>query len=189
MKKNLIFACIVMAVFSLATDAFPATSRKKYFLKPQIGLWYGPITPIYNTGEHLNTNLGGGAFFRYNLPYEPLKIGLETSYQRFESDGVDSLRLYPIYMNLIYLLPIDLPVKIQLKGGGGFCNVHMEPDEVTQWDPMFMGGIEVSFPAGKLANIALRIDYLCLYERYLPEEPKNGYVINAGISLYFNLNL
>jgi len=189
MKKNIISVCIITTVFFMAIDASAEISRKKYFSRPQIGLWFGPLTPMFDTGDHLDPDLGGGVFFRYNLPYDPLKLGLDTSYQSFSSKGVDSLRLIPVYMNLVYLLPFDLPVKIQLKGGAGFVNVHMEPDGVTQWDPLFMTGTEVSFPAGKMANIALRIDYLCMYEKYLSGASQNGYVINAGISLYFNINL
>jgi hypothetical protein len=189
MKKSVTYICILTAIFFLTVDVFSASSRKKYFSRPQLGVWYGPITPVFDTGEHVESDLGGGAFFRYNLPYDPLKLGLDTSYQRYDSQGVDALRLVPVYLNLVYLLPFDLPVKIQLKGGAGLCNVYMEPDEVSQWDPMYMFGTEVSFPAGKMANIALRIDYLCIYEEYLAGATTNGYVINAGISLYFNLNL
>jgi len=189
MKKYIIYACALTMVFFLVTDSFSASSRKKYFSKPQLGLWYGPVTPILDTGDNVEPDLGGGAFFRYNLPYEPLKLGFDSSYQKYESKGIASLRLIPAYFNLVYLLPIDLPVKIQLKGGAGFCHVYMEPDRIAQWDPLFMAGTEISFPAGKMANIALRIDYLCVYEEYLPRATKNGHVINAGISLYFNINL
>jgi len=189
MKKNIIYISVLIALFFPGADAFSEIARKKYFTKPQIGLWGGPITPILSTGDHVDTDLGGGAFFRYNLPFDLFKVGIDSSYQSFSSKGVDKLRLVPVYMNLLYLLPFDLPVKIQLKGGGGLCHVDMEPDNINQWDPMYMAGAEVSFPAGKVANIALRIDYICLYEQYMQGAKKNGYIINAGISLYFNLNL
>ncbi len=189
MRKYFLILCLSVIVMSICIDLSAATSRKKYFSKPQIGLWYGPITPLFETNEHLDPNLGGGAFFRYNLPYEPLKIGLETSYQKYESEGVDDMRLIPVYSNLLWLLPVNLPIKVQLKAGGGLCKVRMEPDDINQWDPMFMVGTEISFPAGKLANIALRLDYLCIYEDYLKDANKNGHFFNAGISLYFNLNL
>jgi len=189
MKKSIIYISVLAVLLLLGIDASPEISRKKYFSKPQIGLWGGPITPIFSTGDHVDPDLGGGGFFRYNLPFESFKVGIDSSFQSYGSEGVDKLRLIPAYLNLLYLVPLDLPVKIQLKGGGGFCQVHMDPDNVTQWDPMYMAGFEVSFPAGKLANIALRVDYLCMYEKNLPDAEKNGHVINAGISLYFNLNL
>lgn len=189
MKKSIICISVLTAIFFTSIDVFAAVSRKKYFSRPQIGLWYGPITPIMDTGEHVETDLGGGAFVRYNLPYEPLKIGFDVSYQNYQSKGVDELTLIPTYFNLLYLLPINIPVKLQLKAGAGLCNEEFKPDGTKQWGPMFMAGTEVSFPAGKLANIALRIDYLCLYEKHLQGATTNGYVINAGISLYFNINL
>ncbi len=189
MKKSIIYTSVFAAVFFLAVDAFPASSRKKYFSRPQVGVWYGPVTPVGDTGEHVETDLGGGAFFRYNLPFELFKVGLDSSYQAYESKGVDELELIPTYFNVLFLLPIDIPIRIQLKGGAGLCHVKMQPDNVSQWDPMFMAGTEISFPAGKMANIALRIDYICIYEKYLSGATQNGYVINAGISLYFNLNL
>ncbi|MCL2155355.1 MAG: hypothetical protein FWH53_06795 [Leptospirales bacterium] len=187
MKKHIIFIFILSGIFFITTDIFAATSRKNYYLKPQIGLWYGPISPIMNTADNLDSALGGGIFFRYNLPYNPLKIGLESSYQSFDSKGVNELRFIPVYANLLYLLPIDIPIKIHIKGGAGVCNIYMKPDRVKQWDAMFMFGGELSFPAGRRVNIALRIDYINIYEKYKPESKVDGHFINAGISVYFNL--
>jgi len=189
MKNFFTFIFFTVVLLVIASDATSAPSRKKYFTRPQVGLWYGPVTPVQETAEHVDANLGGGAFMRYNLPYEPLKLGFDSSYQRYESRGVDSLRLLPNYFNLLYLLPFDFPVRFQIKAGAGWCNVHLEPDNVSQWDPMFMTGMEISFPAGQTFNIALRIDYLCIYEKHLEGAETNGYVINTGISLYLNLNL
>lgn len=189
MRKYFTVLSISLFVLIFCADLSAAGSRKKYFEKPQIGVWFGPIAPIFETNQYLDPNLGGGGFVRFNLPYNPLKIGLETSYQYYDSQGVDEMRLIPVYGNLLWLLPIDLPIRFQLKAGGGLCKVKMQPDDINQWDPMFMTGLEVSFPAGKLANIALRLDYLCIYEDYLDNGNKNGHFFNAGISLYFNLNL
>jgi hypothetical protein len=52
---------------------------------------------------------------------------------------------------------------------------------------MGMLGFETSFPAGRYINIGLRIDYLFIYESYLPGATRNGHIINSGITLYFNL--
>lgn len=189
MKKNIIYFSIVFLLLFISTELFAANVRKRYFNRPQIGAWFGPITPMFKTGDNLETNLGGGGFFRYNLPIDSLKVGLESSYQKFDSKGVDELRLIPAYMNLVYLLPFNFPVRAQVKGGAGFCHVEMKPDKISQWDPMFSTGVEISFPAGKMANIALRIDYMLIFERHIEGAKNNGHVINAGVSLYLNLNL
>ena len=187
MKKSIIYILILSGVILVTTDIFAASSRKNYYLKPQVGAWYGPVSPIMSTARNLDSDLGGGIFFRYNLPYNPLKIGLESSYQAFDSKGVNEMRLIPVYANLLYLLPIDIPLKIHIKGGGGLCKIYMKPDDVKQWDAMFMLGTEISFPAGRRVNIALRVDYLNIYEEYKKDAKVNGHFINAGISVYFNL--
>ena len=187
MKRIIISILILSGIFLITTDIFAASSRKNYYLKPQIGAWYGPVSPVFSTADNLDTTLGGGIFFRYNLPYQPLKIGIESAYQYYDSKGVNEVRLIPVYGNLLYQLPIDIPLKIHLKAGAGSCNIYMEPDEVKQWDLMFMLGTEVSFPAGRRINIALRIDYLNIYEKYKKDSKVNGHFINTGISLYFNL--
>lgn len=189
MKKYILFISFFLMATLSATEVYADSSRKKYFEKPQIGLWYGPITPVFDTGEHVDPDLGWGGFARLNLPWDLLKVGIDSSYQHYESKGVDDLKLVPAYLNFLFLIPLDFPVRFQIKGGGGLCHVTMSPDNVSQWDPMYMAGVEISFPAGKLANIALRIDYLCIYEKHLKNATENGYVINAGISLYLNLNL
>lgn len=171
------------------SDLFAAGTRKKYFSKPQIGIWYGPIAPLFETDDYLDPALGGGAFFRYNLPVDSLKLGVESSYQQYDSEGIYEMRLIPVYGNLLWLLPVNLPIRFQLKAGAGLCKITMEPDDIDQWEPMFMAGTEISFPAGKLANIALRLDYMMLYEEYMDGATENGHFFNAGISLYFNLNL
>lgn len=158
-----------------------------YFLKPQAGLWFGPITPVFTTGQEVDTNLGGGVYFRYNTPFKPLKIGLDTSYQHFNSRGVNELTLWPVYGSFIYRIPIKFALTFQLKAGAGGCSVRIKPDNEQQWDPMGMIGVEGSFPAGKIVNIGLRIDYLFIYESYLKGATRNGHVINTGLTLYFNM--
>lgn len=188
-KRILIILILSVTAVVWTTDVFAVRSRKDYFLNPQVGLWFGPITPVYTTAEVLEPYLGAGGFFRYNTPLRSLKIGVDSSYQSYESQGVNKMRMIPVYGNLIYLLPFDLPVKLQVKAGLGGANVYIEPEEFSQWDPLGMTGIELSFPAGRFVNIGLRIDYLLVYEGYAEGARKNGHIINAGISVYFNLNL
>lgn len=189
MRNRLLLSVLALMFMFAAMDLSAAISRKKYFNKPQLGIWYGPVTPVFETGELLEPDMGVGLFFRYNLPFESVKLGLDTSYQEYKSTGVNELTMVPVYLNALYLLPFDLPVRLQGKAGAGMCSLYMEPDKINQWEPMFMAGAEVSFPAGKLANIAMRVDYIFIYEKYMNDATENGYFINAAISLYFNFNL
>ncbi len=181
----------VLLLILLLIPALEARKRSKtdYFLKPQIGLWFGPITPIHTTYDDVDTKLGGGLFFRYNTPVRTLKIGLEGSYQYYDSDNVNTLSLWPIYSNLVYRIPLPtrFPLTFQLKAGAGTSYVKIRPDRVSQWDPMGMLGVEMSFPAGRIVNIGLRIDYLLIYEKHIEGATRNGHVLNTGITLFFNL--
>lgn len=191
MRKRTILSIILLFVL-ITSNSFAYSSRKKYFSRPQVGIWYGPITPMWETSteEEVDTTLGGGVFFRYNLPSPYWKVGLEASYQPYESeDTINEINLIPVYGNILFLLPFRMPLRIQLKAGAGACRVHVEPDDQRQWDPLFTTGVEVSFPAGKMLNVALRLDYLLVYEEHIDGADRNGHFFNAGISLYFNIGL
>ncbi|OHD65654.1 MAG: hypothetical protein A2176_13510 [Spirochaetes bacterium RBG_13_51_14] len=168
-------------------DAFAYKERKDYFSKPQIGGWFGPVTPLGETGKWVETNLGGGIFARYTLPYRFLKIGVDTSYQKYKSKGVNELQFVPVYGNLVFQIPVDFPVRFQFKAGVGAGYLYLKPDDLDQWDPIFMGGFEVSFPAGRIVNIGLRIDYIYIYEGYIKGSKYGGHILNTGIQLYFNI--
>lgn len=181
---------VILLILLLSTSAFSRRRRGvDYFLKPQVGLWFGPITPIYTTNKEVDTNLGGGLFFRYNTPIKSLKVGIDGSYQFFKSEGVNTLSLWPVYGSLIYRLPVSkrIPLRFQLKSGAGISYVKIRPDRVHQWDPVWTFGIEGSFPAGKVVNIGLRIDYLLIYEDHIDGNKRNGHILNTGITLFFNL--
>ncbi len=186
MRKYIFLATVI--IFILTSNLFAYTrQRGDYFLRPQIGIWYGVVTPVYTTWNEVDTNLGGGAFFRYNTLWSPLKIGVEVSYQNHKSDGINELMLVPTYGNLIYKIPFNFPVNVQLKAGAGVCYARMKPMGISQRDPLFVTGLEFSFPAGKTINIGLRVDYLLLYEKHLEDAEYNGHFVNCGLSVYFNI--
>jgi len=187
--KTAIFVAMSLFIIFNTINAEAGRSRKDYFLYPQVGFWFGPVTPLGPTRDAVDAALGGGAFFRYNLPIKSLKLGVDSSYQHFTSRGVNELYTVPVYGNLVYLLPFNLPVKLQIKAGCGASYVYIKPDKIDQWDPTFMTGFELSFPAGRIVNIGLRLDYLCVYEGYTKKSQHNGHIFNAGVSLFFNLNL
>lgn len=180
----------IILLFFLAVTSQTAEARRgdsESYLRPQIGLWFGPITPVFSTGEVVDTDLGVGLYFRYNTPYKPLKIGVDASYQNFRKrEGVNELTLWPVYGNLLYKLPIRFPLTFLVKAGAGGCNVRIEPDDKRQWDPMGMIGFETSFPAGRVINIGIRIDYLFIYEGRAGGG-RNGHIVNTGLTVYFNL--
>lgn len=187
MKKAIL---LLFILFAAAGPLFSIESRRDYFLKPQIGLWFGPVTPIGSTGKALDANLGGGIFFRYNLPWRYFKVGFDAGYEFFkQNDGVNKMHFMPFYGNVLFLLPIPIPLKFQLKAGAGAGWLHIQPDKKNRWDPIFVFGGEVSFPAGRFVNIGLRTDYIFIYEQYLKGAVYNGHVLNIGIAVYFNLNL
>ncbi len=194
-QKKSIAVCIfflttVLSVFSYREDAFGR--EIDYFNKPQIGIWFGILTPVYTTRSQVSTSLGGGGFFRYNSPFDNLKIGLDSSYQFYTAkpdDGVNTLTLVPVYGNFLYRIPLPakIPLIFQLKAGAGGCWVKIRPDRVSQWDPMAMAGFEGSFAAGRRINIGFRIDYLLIYEQHIKGAKRNGHVLNTGLTLYFNI--
>jgi hypothetical protein len=190
LKKSVFFLSLLLVLIILPTEA--RARRIDYFAKPQIGIWFGILTPVYTTADDVATALGGGGFFRYTLPWPSLKVGLEGSYQHFGPkgmDGVNTLTLVPVYGNFLYRIPSPpkLPLIFQLKAGAGGSWVKIRPDRVDQWDPVGMIGFEGSFPAGRLVNIGLRIDYLLIYEQHIEGARRNGHIINTGITLYFNI--
>lgn len=177
----------LLCLFILVGTSYARSRRSDPFEKPQLGIWFGPVTPVYTTDDDLDTYLGGGLFLRTNSFIRGIKIGLDSSYQFFRSQGVNELTMIPVYGSLIYRLPINMPLAFQLKAGGGGARLSMRPDEVTVWEPLFMVGFETSFPAGRIFNIGLRIDYLFIYEQHIEGATQNGHIVNAGITLFFNL--
>ncbi len=189
---NKIFTFLIIILLIFLSHANAPAREVDYFTKPQAGFWLGVITPVYTTYDLLGTNIGYGAFFRYNTFLPDWKVGLETSYQAYPPrglKGVNTLQLWPIYGEFLYRLPIRLqsPFTFQLKAGAGGTWIRIRPDRVSQWDPLGMVGFEFSFAAGRRINIGLRLDYLLIYEQYIKGAQRNGHVVNAGINVYFNI--
>jgi hypothetical protein len=181
MQRKLFLIALILLLSS--TSAF-ARSKKDYFSSPQAGIWFGPITPV---NIPVDAGIGGGLFYRHTMPWKYLKVGFDTSFQYYDSKTVNNLILVPFYASALFLLPINLPVKIQLKTGFGGNLAYAEPDSEFQVYPMFTAGFEVSFPAGRLVNIGLRVDYLLVIESHLTNGV-NGHFFNIGLSVYLNLS-
>lgn len=182
---------IVIILFFSFISSVDARQRRRRSRDPyqkfQTGFWFGPTTPVLSTWDDVDTSLAGGMFIRSLTFLNHFKIGVDSSFHYFESRGVNRLRLWPAYGNLVFRVPVRFPLIFLLKLGAGACQVTIWPDEVSQWDPMFMAGFEGSFPAGRVVNIGLRIDYLLIYEKHYEGAKRNGHIVNTGITLYFNL--
>lgn len=188
MNKTILLCAVIGILFVICSEnAFAYKERKDYFSRPQIGGWFGPVTPLGDLGKRVETNLGGGLFVRFTFPWQYLKFGVDSSYQQFKSKGVNELQFVPLYGNFLFQIPINFPVRFQFKAGAGAAWLSVKPDDKQQWDPIFMAGFEVSFPAGRIVNIGLRIDYIYVYEGYIKGSKNGGHILNTGIQLYFNI--
>lgn len=188
-KLKIFWLFVAISLLCISTDVFAQRKKADYFLKPQVGIWFGPVTPVFSTADDVDTALWGGGFVRFNVFSLPLKVGFDSSYEHFKSEGVKELTVIPVYGNVLWRLPIDMPIAFQLKAGAGSAKVTIQPDNASQWDPLGMLGFELSFPAGKWINIGLRIDYLFIYEGYIKGASKNGHIINTGLTLYLNIGI
>lgn len=173
----------------MAADDLSAQVRRRSdnFLRPQIGLYFGPATPLFELQDTVNASLGGGVFVRGNTAWDLLKLGADVGYQKHDSDGVNSLSVVPMFANAVFLLPFRFPVHFQLKLGGGYARIWTEPDGKDQFDPLIVAGFEASFPAGRIINFGMRLDYMVLYEEHIDGAKYNGYILNSMLTMYFNL--
>ncbi len=187
MKRFLLF---IFFICFISGNLSALEMRRDNFQKPQVGAWFGPVTPVGKTASVLDANLGGGIYCRYNFPWKYLKFGADVSWQYLkEENGDNKMYLAPVYGNFLFTLPINIPPKFQVKAGAGASWLHVQPRNRSRWDPLFVVGGEMSFPAGRLVNIGLRVDYLHLYEQHLENSAVDGHIINTGITISFNLNI
>ena len=150
-------------------------------------MWFGPTASLGSTNDSVNGHLGGGLITRGNLPFDNFYYNFDFSWLHFTSNVEKRLDLYPIIGCLMYRLPVHLPVNILLKLGGGSSYVKIQPENKRGWDPVFHAGGEFYFPAGKIVRIGLRTDFLWIIERHIPTAQRDGYALNIGLTLYFNL--
>jgi hypothetical protein len=179
---------LLMAIFILIILlGFRTKGICDYKYQPSIGLWFGPTAPLASTNKAVDGHLGGGILTRGNLPFWDLYYSFDFSWLHFTSNVEKTLDLFPFAASLMYLLPWSLPVKVFLKVGSGSTFVKIQPENKGGWDPTFTAGTEFFFPAGKIVRIGLRVDYYWIIERYLPRAQRDGYALNIGLTVYFNL--
>src|SRR5208337_4387014 len=96
-----IFLCFVAAavIAACSAEAFALSERKDYFSMPQVGGWFGIVTPLGGLANKVDSSLGGGVFVRLTFPWQYLKFGVDASYQKFKQIGDNGLQFVPIYGN------------------------------------------------------------------------------------------
>ncbi len=181
----------------LCSGLFAQYEGEGWRIKPQIGLWFGPVAPMPGSAlsEVVGTNLGGGLFFRLNLPNDAWRTELGISYSVYTSKGPEQLQSIPAYLAVAYTLPVNLPLTFQIKAGGGANYLQNKPETKHNTHPAFFHGWEISFPAGKWVNIGLRTDYFFVFEQHVnkpansPDDFQliNGHLLNFGLMVNFNL--
>ncbi|MBS0617316.1 MAG: hypothetical protein JSR44_03965 [Spirochaetes bacterium] len=187
---------LILLWFSIATSTHAQVESESWSLKTQLGIWFGPVTPVPGSAlsNVLSTSLGGGMFMRVNIPTNWLRFEVGGSYSYYTAKTLLRLHSIPVYGALSYTLPINLPLSFQIKAGAGGNFLRNWPDGSRNWLPLGYGGFEASFPAGRLINIGVRADYYFVYEKWL-SAPANypGYVVyngnffNFGLMVNFNL--
>ena len=175
MRKSRILICIVLLAAGTAASSLHAQEQQSASrVKHEIGLWIGASNPLPGTelDAALDSNLGGGLFYRMTWPWI-LYTEFGTSYSNYFSRETQSATVIPIYAALSY--PIQLPIRMQvlLKAGGGTAYVLVRPINRHGWEPLGYLGTEFSILAGRRFRIGLRIDYNLVYEKHLkdPEQP------------------
>ncbi|MBV6492616.1 MAG: hypothetical protein LDLANPLL_00611 [Turneriella sp.] len=194
---NRIFLFLLVHIVTINIPLYAQVETEAWRFRPQIGVWFGPVTPVPGTkvADVLVTSLGGGLFFRGNLPSNALRTEIGVSYSYYTSRTTARLHSLPVYGALVYTLPINLPLSFFVKAGAGSNYLYNSVEKSKNWLPAGYLGFETSFPAGKLVNIGVRADYYFLYEKYLSPpannpnyEVHNGHFFNFGLMVNFNLS-
>lgn len=187
---------VLIGLFSTGA-AFAQVEGEAWRFKPQLGIWFGPTTPVPGSrmADVLITSLGGGLFLRGNIPTNTLRLEVGASYNYYTSRSVARLHSIPVYGAFVYTLPINLPLSFHVKLGAGSNFLRNVPEGARNWLPLGYAGFETSFPAGRLINIGVRADYYFVYEKWLsgPSNDPNFTVYNAhfmsfGLMVNFNLS-
>lgn len=188
---------LLLALTLTSKSVFAQVETEQWRFKPQIGIWFGPVTPVPGTkiSDVLTTSLGGGMFFRGNLPSNTLRTEIGFSYSYYTSRTVARLHSIPVYGALVYTLPINLPLSFHVKAGAGGNFLRNYPEGAKNWLPAGYLGFETSFPAGRLINIGVRADYFLVYEQHLSPPANNpnyqlynAHFLNFGLMVNFNLS-
>ncbi len=171
---------IGMALASVSGLSAQERQQSASHLKHELGFWIGASNPVPGTAldQVLDSNLGGGLFYRFSWPWV-FYTEFGTSYSNYFSRTTESATVIPMYMALSY--PIQLPIRMQvfLKAGGGTTYVLVRPSNLHGWEPLGFLGTEFSILAGKRFRIGLRLDYNLVYESHLRDPQSQVYALGT----------
>ncbi|MES0489344.1 MAG: outer membrane beta-barrel protein [Leptospirales bacterium] len=196
-QRYLLFLAIV-AILLIGKPLFGQYEEKAYHPNIRMGFWFGPVAPFPGTemANRLGTYLGGGVFGRMNIPAIPFEAELGISYNSYRSDTTAELTTIPLYLAILYRIPIRSELDINLKVGGGASYAKNFPEKHQNILPLLYTGFDLSFAAGRKTRIGLKVDYNLLYEKHLdipanaPSDYTlyNGHMLNIGLMLSFRFN-
>lgn len=184
-----LFPVIFLILLSIAfISPAHAQAKKKYSFTPEIGLWVAPGVPLGKLSASLNTSFGGGVYARFPLPVKGLGIDSGMSYTYFRSDSAARLHLVPMYVGIIYTLPIKFAMKFHIKADIGTTFVKVIPEKKNGWFPNFVLGVGGAFPTGRSIFIGVHFDYIFVYESYV-KAPYSGYEVVNGHFIHFGISV
>ena len=139
----------------------------EYLRKPDIGFFFGSSNPFPNTAieKLLEPTLDFGLFARFPLYKLYGEVAIKSNTYLSESEA--AAMIIPIFFNFAYELPINIPLDLFVKAGGGTSYVVTRPSNLARWNPMGFLGFETSFVTANTVRIGLRIDYNIISETHL----------------------
>lgn len=175
---TLLFAGSIFLPSSLFAQSYGEAERH------ELGFWLGASTPLSagGLGDQLNSTIGGGIFYRVDWPWV-LFTELGAGYASYESRTTQRLNLAPVYGAFSYQLPLPFKLNLFVKAGGGQSSVEIQPENKSQWEPLYYGGLEGSLLASRSFRIGIRVDYFYIQESHL-QIPKETQYYNMYYLAY-----
>lgn len=173
MRRLISAIILVSALFPVGLQA-----RETEHLKHEIGMWLGGSFPFPSTpyDDVLDSNVGGGMFYRISWPWI-FYTEFGFSYTTYFSETTQLLVSAPVYGALVYPLPLPFRLQVMAKLGAGASYLEVRPQNRNGWDPMIYGGLEMSLLASRRFRVGLRLDadYIIDSHRQPPLEAQLGY--------------
>ncbi len=149
----------------------------------EMGFWIGASNPMSTSpvGDVLRSSVGAGIFYRVNWPWV-FNTEIGGMYGSYESSTTQKLTAAPMYIALVYQLPLPYRLNVHLKAGGGSSYVEVRPENKSGWDPLYFVGTEFSLMASRKLRIGLRLDYFYIQESHMEPPSERDYYMYYAIA-------